>query len=388
MQITIIAPVLGEENNGTTVATFNLINSLRDKGHKVNVVCGDEFRQGQEGFYILPQLSLGPIDPIVKANNVVLARFDKNIIREACKGSDVVHVTMPLFLGARVGKFIKNELKIPVTGGFHAQAENFSSHVFNLMNNKVFNKFIYRRYNKGLYQYCDAVHYPTQFIRDLFENHVGATNGYVISNGVRDTFYKTAVERPDHLKNKKVILFTGRLSKEKSHHILVRAVSLSKYENDIQLVFAGQGPREKAIKKLSKKLLTNQPIIKFFSFKELNDMINIADLYVHPSEIEIEAISCLEAIKCGKVPVIANSPSCATKAFALDDRSLFRVNDARNLSDKIDYWFDHPEELTKMGKIYSQSPVVDSVEKCMDKMEMMLTEVIESAQERDYILQG
>ncbi|HKM02383.1 MAG TPA: hypothetical protein VJZ31_00415, partial [Bacilli bacterium] len=101
MQITIIAPVLGEENNGTTVATFNLINSLRDKGHKVNVVCGDEFRQGQEGFYILPQLSLGPIDPIVKANNVVLARFDKNIIREACKGSDVVHVTMPLFLGAR-----------------------------------------------------------------------------------------------------------------------------------------------------------------------------------------------------------------------------------------------------------------------------------------------
>ena len=78
---------------------------------------------------------------------------------------------------------LKSELKSLVTGGFHAQAENFSSHVFNLMNNKVFNKFIYRRYNKGLYQYCDAVHYPTQFIRDLFENHVGATNGYVISNG-------------------------------------------------------------------------------------------------------------------------------------------------------------------------------------------------------------
>ena len=87
-------------------------------------------------------------------------------------------------------------------------------------------------------------------------------------------------------------------------------------------------------------------------------MINIADLYVHPSEIEIEAISCLEAIKCGKVPVIANSPSCATKAFALDDRSLFRVNDARNLSDKIDYWFDHPEELTKrkMGKYIFTKP--------------------------------
>jgi len=388
MQITIIAPVLGEENNGTTVATFNLINSLREKGHKVNIVCGDEFRRGQEGFYILDQLSLGPIDGIVKANNVVLAKFDKEIIREACKGSDVVHVTMPLFLGAKVAKFIKNELKIPVTGGFHAQAENFSSHVFNLMNNRLFNNIIYNKYNKGLYQHCDAIHYPTSFIREVFEDIVGPTNGYVISNGVRDTFYRKDVEKPLELKDKKIILFTGRLSKEKSHHILIRAISLSKYESDIQLVFAGQGPREKKLRKLAKKLLTNQPIIKFFSFEGLNDMINMADLYVHPSEVEIEAISCLEAIKCGKVPVIANSPRCATKAFALDDRSLFKVNDARDLSDKIDYWFDNEKEKLRMGEVYAKSPVVDSVEVCMDKMELMLMEVAGNVEQQDYILQG
>lgn len=388
MQITIIAPVLGEENNGTTVATFNLIRSLREKGHQVNVVCGDEYRKGEEGFFILPKLSLGPINPIVKANNVVLAKLDKRIIRQACKGSDVVHVTMPLFLGARVAKFVKQELNIPVTGGFHAQAENFSSHILNLMNNNLFNTIIYRKYNKGLYQYCDAIHYPTKFIRGVFEDIVGPTPGYVISNGVRETFYRKEVERPLALKDKKIILFTGRMSKEKSHHILVKAVALSKYESDIQLVFAGQGPREKKIKKLAKKCLTNQPIMKFFSFNELNEMINMADLYVHPAEVEIEAISCLEAIKCGKVPVIANSPTCATKAFALDERSLFKVNNVRDLSDKIDYWFDHDKERLRMGEVYAKSPAVDSVEVCMDKMETMLMEVVENGQKQDYILQG
>lgn len=387
MQVTIIAPVLGEENNGTTVATFNLINSLREKGHHVNVVCGDDFRKGQPGFYVLPKQSLGPIDGIVKANNVVLAKMDKGIIREACRGSDVVHVTMPLFLGAKVAKFIKKELGLPVTGGFHAQAENFSSHILNWMNSDIFNRYIYKRYHAGLYQYCDGIHYPTTFIKDVFERIVGPTPAYVVSNGVRDTFYQKDVERPDYLKGKKVILFTGRLSKEKSHAILVKAVALSKYESDIQLVFAGQGPREKQIRKLAKKRLSNQPIIKFFSFNELNDMINIADLYVHPAQIEIEAISCLEAIKCGKVPVIANSPGCATKAFALDDRSLFEVNNPRDLSDKIDYWFDHDEERKRMGKVYAQSPVVDSVEKCMDKMEDMLMEVIANAKQESLLLQ-
>lgn len=387
MQVTIIAPVLGEENNGTTVATFNLIHSLREKGHKVNVVCGDQYRKGEKDFYILPILSLGPLDMIVKANNVVLARFDKKIIRDACKGSDVVHVTMPLFLGARVASFIKHELGLPVTAGFHAQAENFSSHIFNLMESDFFNRYIYRRYHRGLFQYCEAIHYPTKFIQGLYEGVVGPTNGYVISNGVRDTFHPYPVTRPDHLKDKKIILFTGRLSKEKSHHILIKAVSLSKYESDIQLVFAGQGPRRKKLEKLAKKRLTNQPIINFFSHQELNNLINMADLYVHPAEIEIEAISCLEAIKCGKVPVIANSPRCATKAFAIDDRSLFKVNDVKNLSDKIDYWFDHDDERVRMGKIYAQSPIVDSVEVSMDKMEAMFMEVIGHGQKQDLLLQ-
>lgn len=387
MKITIIAPVLGEENNGTTVATFNLINSLREKGHQVNVVCGDQFRKGQKDFYVLPIQSLGPFDPIVKANNVVLAKMDRKIIRAACKGSDVVHVTMPLFLGSKVAKFITRELNIPVTGGFHAQAENFSSHVLNCMRSKALNRFIYRRYYAGLYQHCSAIHYPTKFIRDVFEDIVGPTNGYIASNGVRHNFHQKKVERPAHLKDKKIILFTGRMSKEKSHTVLIRAVALSKYESDIQLVFAGQGPQEKNLKKLARKTLSNQPIMKFFSFDELNDMINMTDLYVHPAEIEIEAISCLEAIKCGRVPVIANSPGCATKAFALDERSLFKVNDARDLSDKIDYWFDHEDERVRMGEEYAKSPVVDSVEVSMDKMEAMFMEVIANAKSESLLLQ-
>ena len=373
MKICVVSDVLDEENNGTTIAAMNLIRSLKEKGHEVKIVCPVTKYHNGDDFYFVPKLKLPKVlQNIVDKNNVVIGRPKKKIFYEAMKDCDVVHVMIPLFIGPKAARFAKKKLHKPVTIGFHAQAENVSSHILGLMNSKMVNKVIYKHYYNKAYKYADCIHYPTNFIRNVFEDIVGDTNGYVISNGVQKIFKPTESEKPEELKNKKVILFTGRLSLEKSHSILIKAISKSKYEKDIQLILAGQGPRKDEILKLSSKLLTNQPIINFYSREELVKIINYADLYCHPAEVEIEAISCLEAICCGLVPVIANSPKCATKEFALDERSLFTVNDPDSLRDKIDYWFDHPEELKEMKAKYANSASRFDFDECMDKMELMI----------------
>ena len=48
MRITVVCDILGEENNGTTVTTMNLVRSLRAKGHTVNILCCDEDKLGKE----------------------------------------------------------------------------------------------------------------------------------------------------------------------------------------------------------------------------------------------------------------------------------------------------------------------------------------------------
>lgn len=48
VKITIVCDVLGEENNGTTIAAMNLIRSLKAKGHNVTVVCPDESRRDSQ----------------------------------------------------------------------------------------------------------------------------------------------------------------------------------------------------------------------------------------------------------------------------------------------------------------------------------------------------
>ena len=373
MKICVVSDVLDEENNGTTIAAMNLIRSLKEKGHELKIVCPVTKYHNGDDFYFVPKLKLPKVlQNIVDKNNVVIGRPKKKIFYEAMKDCDVVHVMIPLFIGPKAARFAKKKLHKPVTIGFHAQAENVSSHILGLMNSKMVNKVIYKHYYNKAYKYADCIHYPTNFIRNVFEDIVGDTNGYVISNGVQKIFKPTESEKPEELKNKKVILFTGRLSLEKSHSILIKAISKSKYEKDIQLILAGQGPRKDEILKLSSKLLTNQPIINFYSREELVKIINYADLYCHPAEVEIEAISCLEAICCGLVPVIANSPKCATKEFALDERSLFTVNDPDSLRDRIDYWFDHPDELKEMKEKYANSASRFDFDECMDKMELMI----------------
>ena len=46
MKVAVICDVLGQANNGTTIAALNLIRTLRNKGHEVRVVCPDANRAG------------------------------------------------------------------------------------------------------------------------------------------------------------------------------------------------------------------------------------------------------------------------------------------------------------------------------------------------------
>ncbi len=278
----------------------------------------------------------------------------------------------PFFLSAQAVR-IAYDMDLPITAGFHCQAENFTNHIF-LMNSAKINKAVYKAFDRYVYSYCDCIHYPSQFICNVFESEIGRkTEHRVISNGVNKAFVRHPAEKPSEYKDKFVILFTGRFSREKSHRVLIDAVAKSKHADSIQLVFAGDGPLLDELKAHGKKLL-NPPVFRFFTRQEMVEVLNYADLYVHPAEIEIEAIACLEAISCGLVPVICNSPRSATRYFAQGPRNLFRCNDSDDLADKIDWWLDHPSERKQCSDAYAGYSKQFDFDVCMDAMERMIVD--------------
>ena len=380
MRVVIVCDVLGKENNGTTVAAMNLIRALRAKGHEVRVVCPDRDRADEPGCYIIPTVSFGPLNGYVRKNGVTIARPKRKTLEQALDGADAVHLLVPFFASHMAAK-LAQEKGIPVTAGFHCQAENFSNHIF-LMNAKRFNRGVYRFFDRFVYKRVDCIHYPTQFIRDTYEQAVGhPTAGRVISNGVNSIFCPGPAEKPQEFGDKFVILFTGRFSKEKSHKVLIDGVARSKYADRIQLVFAGSGQEEKNLREYAAKRLKNPPVMQFFSREALVNIIRSADLYVHPAEIEIEAISCLEAIACGLVPVIADSPRSATRFFALTPENLFRFNDPDALAQRIDYWLSDPARREECRERYLGYAAQFEQQRCMDEMERMILETVEKKHE-------
>ena len=166
MIITIVCDVLGEENNGTTLAAMNLIRALRAKGHTVTILCPDAQKQGVPGYAVVPTRNLGIFNGYVKSNGVQLAKPDDAVIRQAIQGANIVHVMLPFVLGRRAAQLAKAQ-GIPVSAGFHAMAENFTSHIF-MENCAPINRLTYHVFSKT-YKMVDAIHYPTQFLRDLYE---------------------------------------------------------------------------------------------------------------------------------------------------------------------------------------------------------------------------
>ncbi len=370
MNVTIVCDILGKENNGTAIAAMNLIRAMKARGHHVITVCPDEDKAGDPDTVVLKKRHFGPFDRYIEKNGVSAARPDPEKLKSAVEGADVVHLLLPFSVSRKMIPIAKS-LGIPLTAGFHCQAENITSHIF-LKDARRLNRLIYRFFWKNVYRHCDAIHFPSSFIRRTFEDAVGReTPGWVISNGVNDRFRRRETPRPAEWADRFVILFTGRYSKEKCHSVLIEGVRRSRYRDRIQLIFAGAGPLEKKLKRQS-ACLPNRPVFRFFERDEMLDVLNYADLYVHPAEIEIEAISCLEAISCGLVPVIADSDRSATRGFALDERNLFRSGDPDSLAARIDYWIEHPDEREAVRQAYIGYAERFRQEACMDRMEEML----------------
>lgn len=376
MRVTIVLDIPITAHNGTTVAAINLVKTLQDRGHLVRVVTPDPSKKGQKGYYVMPTIDFGPLQTIVDHNEVALARGDERILEDAIRGADEVHIMMPLMVGRKALK-IARSIGVPVSAGFHVQAENVTAHFFNFMDWPFANRCVYRNFDKRFFSMVDAIHYPTEFIRRTYEEAIGHTTpGYVISNGVSSLFHPQEGRRLPGTDGKFLIVCTGRYSKEKKQTLLIKAWSLSRHRNDIKVVFAGTGPRLEEMKRCARRHGV-EPIYQQFERTELAKVLAASDLYVHTSEIEIEAISCLEAIASGLVPLINDSPRSATREFAIDFRCLFALNDAHDLAAKIDYWYEHPEERKKQAKDYAHYAERFAFDRCMEAMANMIKETAE-----------
>lgn len=334
------------KSNGTTITAQRFREMLEKDGHEVRVVTNDH--EG-ENIYQLKTNFIPIVSYVSKKQGYTFSKPNRKVLREAFTGADIIHFFTP-WKTTRVGLKIAKKMNIPTTIAFHVPPESIIYGGNLNFISKPLEYYIYRKFKKT-YKKVRNVHCPSKNIAEKLKKRRYPNQLHIISNGIGEEFiYKEKTTKSDKFK----ILTVGRLAPEKDQKTIIKAISLSKYKDNIELTLAGIGPNKERLQKLVEQLGVNANF-GFYSKEQLIDVIHNNDLYIHSSLVEIEGLSCLEAISCGRVPVIANTKKSAAAQFALDNRSLFKGEDSEDLKNKIEYWIENEDERKKMELKYSES---------------------------------
>ena len=313
------------------------------------------------------------VEHLITSQGMRLAIPNRHVFEKAAAWADVVHFMMPSPL-AIMGLRHVERLGIPHTAAFHCQPENISF-TLHLGNSKRVNDFIYTKFRDTFFNRFTHIHCPSSMIAGQLREHGYTARLHVISNGISPQYAYGRSPQEDWMRGKFNVLMVGRYAGEKRQDVLIDACAQCRHKDEIQVILAGKGPLEKRYRRLAEKL-PNPIVMEFYEPSRLLEILHMADLYVHTSDAEIEAMSCMEAFACGLVPIIADSPRSATPQFALDGRSLFPAGDPAALAEKIDWWFEHPEEREKMGKRYAEHAGQYALSRSIEQTEEMFRQAI------------
>lgn len=372
MKIVLVIDQFDDANNGTTISARRFAMALREHGNEVRVIATGKPTDYK---YAVRQMRFFPIvEHLITSQGMRLAIPNKHVFEKAAAWADVVHFMMPSPLGVMGLKHVE-KLGIPHTAAFHCQPENITF-TLHMGNSKRVNDFVYNRFRDSFFNRFTHIHCPSAMIADQLRRHGYTAKLHVISNGISPQYQYGKKPKEPWMEGFFNVLMVGRYAGEKRQDVLIEACAKSRYADRIQVILAGKGPLENKYRRLAKKL-HNPIVMEFYEPERLLEILHMADLYVHTSDAEIEAMSCMEAFACGLVPVIANSPRSATPQFALDSQSLFPAGDSDALVQRIDWWIEHPQERVEMEKRYAEHAKRYALDLSIQQTEEMFRQAIE-----------
>lgn len=371
--------------NGLAASARRTVDYLRQAGHEVRIVSGPNQKNPEiKPDYLLEEYRFPIVNPIVKAQGYCFAASNLPLMKEAAEWADVIHLEEPFVVQDRMIN-IARKLGKPVTGTYHLHPENITNSLGPLRHWTWLNRTMLKIWRDYTFNYCDYVQCPTENVLDRLRRYHISSRLELISNGiVPDPCIRPATMPENYLDPERPlkVIYIGRLSREKDHDTLLKAMTYSKFAHRIQLHFAGLGPSKASITRKARRLyhqgiLKYEPIISFENRDGLRKMAAEADLAIHCATIEVEGLSIMEAMQQGVVPVIAQGRYSGTSQFAMDRHSIFPEENPEALAHRIDYWLERPEERWETGIKYAAHMEQYDIRKSVDALLDMFQKAID-----------
>lgn len=361
MKILIVADTYPPHVNGAALATYRQAVGLKKRGHQIYVIApsttikNDYTVEDGIGIFRIRSLMIQkPQEFRVTPQLLVYRRAIRKILQIV--EPDIVHVNNPGFMAIAVVPVAK-KMHIPTIATGHFMPENLT-HYLKMPNiiGDMLNSIIWKQYAR-FYSKLDAVISPTKTGANLLAKNNLKCDLFVISNGIELKNYKKKLTQDEakkklDLPDKPIILFVGRLDKEKHIDVLLVALSKLKKTTDFHLVVAGKGKELAPLMALAELLEVTSRVTftGYISDEDLRVLYNAADIFVMPGIAELQSLVTMEAMATGLPVVGANAVALPHLVKNNENGYLFRPGDPKDLSAKLGKLLKDKALREKMGE--------------------------------------
>ena len=334
-------------------------------------------KRGEEVYVITPMYNTGyrgglPYE-IVDFNSVELSKkipwrigldsFDPHFIARMKQiDLDIIHVHGPVFAG-NTGLNLAKKRHLPIVGSFHTK---FYDDILQFTGVKTIAK-VGSQAVADFFSKCDEVWAVSEGTGETLREYGYKGEIIVMPNGSNRRVLNVA--RVPEVRQKygirsdvPVLLFVGQISWKKNIGRVLEACSILKKQGTaFQLVMAGRGPDEQAIRERVSELdIADVSVFTghLTDTESLDAIYSIADLFVFPSIYDNAPMVVREAA-AQRTPALAAEGSCTAEVITDGDNGIISKDESPAVAQAITDFLALPQEKRKaMGeRAYETIPI-------------------------------
>lgn len=345
MRIAIFSDTFTPEINGVVSSVVTLKEGLEASGHEVFVVTTHPSLLSityENRVLRLPGLQLKQMYGYVLTSPIHVRAY--KLIKEM--KVDLIHAHTEFGIGI-FARIIARLLQCPLVVTYHTTYEDYT-HYVNVFNSKAIERIAKRtvqQLSKLHIERSDGAIAPSVKTKRMLEGYGIKRSIHVIPTGLNlERFHplQTSIDivkqlrQRHHVQDEKLVIFVGRIAKEKSIDVVIDGFALA-YQNNPQtrLWIIGAGPIEQELKDKVKKLEL-EDVITFVGKVAAIDIpqyYHAADAFVSASLTETQGMTFIEALSSGTI-VFARPDDVLTDLIEEGNNGYY-FNDAQGFADQF-----------------------------------------------------
>ncbi len=253
-----------------------------------------------------------PAVPLYRRFGITIPMFPETyVLQEISKRNiNLLHAHHPFYIG-NLALSVKKKYKLPLVFTYHTRYSDYVASYMPHMSPQTIQAFTIKFLLRFLNQ-CDAITVSNTALKyELLTNGV-STPMYVVPPGVETKRFATANralgrKRLQADSKEKILLYVGRLAKEKNIYFLMRAcASIVKKLPNVKCVFLGHGLEEAGLRAYAKKrgFAKNVVFATQETVETVPDIYAAADMFMYASQTETYGRVIVEAMAAG-LPIVA-----------------------------------------------------------------------------------